>query len=535
MTLQSIEEELRGLAFLNRELVNHIYNRVASIDARIRRSVLVMQESGIPAEVGNVFRVTQYEDKMQPLFEKICYTISEEHIPAIRGWMEDMVNQYCYATGAAIDIGWYLTYPDPSQSANAVTSLTERNSNVNDYALQCVAICDFADFLVTETEHLNEMLNGYKNWRRRLLEVGVPEQICSHYDYMYAQPLEGAINYNLREALTEAYKYLVEIYDQIVASMNRIGLSVERVPRALTDAGYGGDASTGFTTTSINVTQSPIKNEKEDKAAQAREQNLREMEKYFGKPNPEIKHNIAKADMQNANPHYGETDEYGVEKDEYGINCATCALAYALRRCFGFDVTAKGNTEKVNNLNYWLSFNNNILEVVKKSDGSPVKASFLVDWMKGRQKTSLKPEDYEDFFEEVCDKEGVYLFTMTWWGGWDHHVTILERDETGLHRIEPQVYDENVSDAEGKRSINDLVKKLYAFPSIADCIFRWDKDIMLDVEEKSFYIPNEARMIMDSNGKEIPEPMELVQDDASYDDSKGKVHKMRFTDLFSMN
>lgn len=521
MALQSIEEELRGLAFLNRELVNHIYNRVASIDARIRRCVLVMQESGIPKEACDVFKVMHYEERMLPLFNHICYTISEEHIPAIRGWMEDLVNQYCYATGAAVDIGWYLTYPDPSQSTNVVTPVTEQNSTVNDYALQCIALCDFSDFLVSETENLDDILSGYKNWRYRLAEDGVPVQICNNYDYMYAQPLEGAINYNLREALTEAYRYLVEMYDQIVASMNRIGLSVNRVPRALAAASYGGDASTGFTTTSNKVVPSPGKNEKDDKAVQAKEQNLKELEKYFGKPDPELKQNIAKADKQNANPHYGETDEYGV-------NCATCALAYVLRYCFGFNVTAKGNTKGRDNLNYWLSYGNNTFKLWKNADGTPAQPFYMMDWKKQNRKEKMEPQDYKRYFDEVCRDKGVYILTLNWKDG-GGHATILQRDENGrLYHIEPQEYDRDLSDEHGRRKIDEFVDELTPDPSSITGVLRVD-DKVFDIGDQAFYI-NEGTY-RDRSGKEHPYPMTRVMDDGNHGIGERKVVKMSYCDL----
>ena len=521
MALQSIEEELRGLSQLNKDLVDHIYNRVVRTGAKIGNCILVMQKSGIPEEACNVFRVTQYEDRMLPMFKRICYTISEEHIPAIRGWMEDLVNQYCYATGAAIDIGWYLMYPDPSQSANVSTPLIERNSNVNDYALQCVAICDLADFLVAETENLDDMLKDYKNWRYRMLMDGVPDQIYDHYENNYAKPLEGYINYSLREALTDAYRYLVEMYDQIVASMNRIGLSVDRVPRALAAAGYGGGGASSSATTSNNVVQSPAKNDKEDKVAQAREQNLKEMEKYFGKPNPEIKHNIAKADKQNANPNYQEGDGYA-------INCATCALAYVLRYCFGFDVTAKENTKGRDNLNYWLSHGNSF-KLWKNADGTPAQPSYMVDWMKQNHKKEMISQDYKRYFDEVCKDKGVYILTLNWKRGYGH-ATILQRDEQGkLYHIEPQVYDTDLSDQYGRRNIDDLVDELAFVPNDNKGILRVD-DKIFDVGEQSFYI-NEGTCFDPVSGIEYPNSMTRVMDDGNHGIGEREVVKMSYSDL----
>lgn len=518
MALQRIEEELEGLALLNRELVNHIYDRVVGVDARIRCSIMVMQESGIPKEVCNVFEVTYYKEVCQPLFQGICKAITEAHIPAIRNYIEDLFRQYGYVTGTSIDVGQFLTYPDPSQSANVATPLTVRNTKVNDYALQCVAICDFADFLVDETENLDIMLTDYKNLRCRLLDNGVPTQICYHYEYTYAQSLEGAINYNLRKSLTEAYKYLVKMYDQIVASMNKIGLSVDRVPHKLAAAGYGGDVPVDFTTTSNNVAQKPKESEKEYNASQSREQNVKDLEKIFGKPDPEIKLNIAKADKQNANPHY-------YEGDEYSVNCATCALTYVLRYCFGFDVKAKGNNKSSESLNYWLSMNDNSFKVWKNADGSTPQPSYMVDWMNQNGKKRMTSADYREYFEESCKEKGVYVLLLSWQRG-GGHATILERDEDGkLYRIEPQIYDECVSDEYGRRQIDGFVNDLAQNPPSCDGILKVD-DKVFDTEEQSFFLYDGVyRMIK-------PLPLKQVHDD--YHNIMGKVVKRRFTDLIEI-
>lgn len=50
---------------------------------------------------------------------------------------------------------------------------------------------------------------------------------------------------------------------------------------------------------------------------------------------------------------------------------------------------------------------------------------------------------YEEFFNEACKEEGVYILTIGWRGG-GGHATILQRFSDGkLNYIEPQLYSES--------------------------------------------------------------------------------------------
>lgn len=149
-------------------------------------------------------------------------------------------------------------------------------------------------------------------------------------------------------------------------------------------------------------------------------------------------------------------------KYEFGINCATTSAAYALRRG-GVPLQAKGNPEKNDNLNTWLS-HNQPFDIWNNADGTKATPILYRDWMKEQGYgifKKLTPEDYKTFFEKACKEKGTYIVT-TWWKDEGGHATILERDSDGkLYFIEPQVYQDYMTDGEGRRSIDDLVNRMH--------------------------------------------------------------------------
>ena len=247
------------------------------------------------------------------------------------------------------------------------------------------------------------------------------------------------------------------------------------------------------------TTPQPIpQNDTNADTAMALEKNNKELEDALGvkqgEPMP-----IELADKQNANPNY--TTEYIKDPDgdwcyyngtmykrkwltlmypetqnmsltyysknpnhnpEFGINCATCAPAYALR-LRGFDVTAKGNPQIDGNLNTRLSYHP--YEIWKNADGTQATPTCYNDWMKEEGLYTMTANDYKDFFEENCKEQGVYEVTVKFKGG-NGHATILQRDTDGkLYFIEPQVYEPYMTDDKGRRSLDDLVDRLSPTPS----------------------------------------------------------------------
>lgn len=112
---------------------------------------------------------------------------------------------------------------------------------------------------------------------------------------------------------------------------------------------------------------------------------------------------VEQADQQHANPHYGESREYG-------INCQTCAPAYALR-LMGFDVTAKGNTK--DSLSDYLSRQRSF-EAWTNTDGTPAVPTLTHDWMVAKGYKQMSKERYAEYFNKCTQETGVYILTIGW-------------------------------------------------------------------------------------------------------------------------
>ena len=216
--------------------------------------------------------------------------------------------------------------------------------------------------------------------------------------------------------------------------------------------------------------------------------NMRDIEKSLGikKGRPM---NYEEADKQSANPlHVNEyiadakskwrlngtnirvrkNPLYDKFKHEpYDINCQTCAPAYALRE-WGFNVYAKGNTQKRGDLSYYLSHGDNWLETWTEKDGSPVSITSFKDYLKAHPSWKhMTQQRYLQYFDEVCKEEGTYEVGLSWEsrGG---HCTIVKRFSDGsIKYIEPQ---EDNSDGSGfeEKDIKYLCERMRKDPILKD-------------------------------------------------------------------
>lgn len=160
--------------------------------------------------------------------------------------------------------------------------------------------------------------------------------------------------------------------------------------------------------------------------------NPKHVERYILDPNGMHRDKAGK--RWSKNPNYKSTDE------QYSINCATCAPAYALR-LMGFDVKAKGRVAGSGSLNDSVARNRSF-EMWKNADGTAATPNLTYDWMLAKGYKTMTAKRYKEYFEECCADEGVYVLTIGWRGG-GGHATILQRFADGeLKYIEPQAYDE---------------------------------------------------------------------------------------------
>ena len=324
---------------------------------------------------------------------------------------------------------------------------------------------DIKDYSVILPKHAFEIP---KEELEKAVSCGFPEDICATYCNAYLLKNLDKVNEIVAYINSEFIPYLENVSFHLKQAM-------QEGPGGVSTASVLSDTSAPKTPVQ---SQSPVSEEVLRKRTQALmdkrkaiEKNDMDLEKALGikKGTPMT---IAQADKQSANPHYGENSSYS-------INCATCAIAYALR-LRGFDVTAKGNINFTKNreisrvsLDYF--------DLWKNADGSRVKPTTYGEWAAKNGIREMEGSDYQSFFLDYCKEKGTYIVTVRWEGG-GAHATILQRGDDGrLFYIEPQVHESDYTDPEGRRSINDLIfhgEGLSQYPA-------WDCGI-LRVDDKVF-------------------------------------------------
>lgn len=160
--------------------------------------------------------------------------------------------------------------------------------------------------------------------------------------------------------------------------------------------------------------------------------NPRHVNEYIADASSRIK-------IRGTNIHVRKNPLYDAAKHEqYGINCQTCAPAYALRE-WGFNIYAKGNTKALGDLSNYLSKGNNWLETWTEKDGSAVSITSFKDYLKAHPSWKhMTQQRYIQYFDDVCKEEGTYEVGLSWEprGG---HCTIVKRFSDGsIKYIEPQ-------------------------------------------------------------------------------------------------
>lgn len=172
--------------------------------------------------------------------------------------------------------------------------------------------------------------------------------------------------------------------------------------------------------------------------------------------------------VDKAGVHYSRNPKYEASKHKrFGINCQTCAPAYALR-LMGFNVTAKGKTPgtKMDYLSRQHSF-----EAWKNTDGTPAVPTLYCDWMDSKGYKQMSPKRYAEFFNETCKKPGVYIVTIGWKGGGGHATVLQKFPDGSLKYIEPQHYEAELG---AQRSIDELCNRGATKPISTRGILRVD-------------------------------------------------------------
>ena len=208
--------------------------------------------------------------------------------------------------------------------------------------------------------------------------------------------------------------------------------------------------------------------------------NPRHVNEYIADASSRIK-------IRGTNIHVRKNPLYDAAKHEqYGINCQTCAPAYALRE-WGFNIYAKGNTKALGDLSNYLSKGNNWLETWTEKDGSAVNITSFKDYLKAHPSWKhMTQQRYLQYFDDVCKEEGTYEVGLSWEprGG---HCTIVKRFSDGsIKYIEPQ---EDNSDGSGfeEKDIKYLCANMRKDPILKDGAIKVS-DKLLNIKYVSIFL-----------------------------------------------
>lgn len=208
--------------------------------------------------------------------------------------------------------------------------------------------------------------------------------------------------------------------------------------------------------------------------------NPRHVNEYIADASSRIK-------IKGTNIHVRKNPLYDATKHEqYGINCQTCAPAYALRE-WGFNIYAKGNTKALGDLSNYLSKGNNWLETWTEKDGSAVSITSFKDYLKAHPSWKhMTQQRYLQYFDDVCKEEGTYEVGLSWEprGG---HCTIVKRFSDGsIKYIEPQ---EDNSEGSGfeEKDIKYLCANMRKDPILKDGAIKVS-DKLLNIKYVSIFL-----------------------------------------------
>lgn len=208
--------------------------------------------------------------------------------------------------------------------------------------------------------------------------------------------------------------------------------------------------------------------------------NPRHVNEYIADASSRIK-------IRGTNIHVRKNPLYDAAKHEqYGINCQTCAPAYALRE-WGFNIYAKGNTKALGDLSNYLSKGNNWLETWTEKDGSAVTITSFKDYLKAHPSWKhMTQQRYLQYFDDVCKEEGTYEVGLSWEprGG---HCTIVKRFSDGsIKYIEPQ---EDNSEGSGfeEKDIKYLCANMRKDPILKDGAIKVS-DKLLNIKYVSIFL-----------------------------------------------
>lgn len=208
--------------------------------------------------------------------------------------------------------------------------------------------------------------------------------------------------------------------------------------------------------------------------------NPRHVNEYIADASSRIK-------IRGTNIHVRKNPLYDAAKHEqYGINCQTCAPAYALRE-WGFNIYAKGNTKAFGDLSNYLSKGNNWLETWTEKDGSAVSITSFKDYLKAHPSWKhMTQQRYLQYFDDVCKEEGTYEVGLSWEPRGGHCIIVKRFSDGSIKYIEPQ---EDNSEGSGfeEKDIKYLCANMRKDPILKDGAIKVS-DKLLNIKYVSIFL-----------------------------------------------
>ena len=224
---QQLERELKALKELSIFVSEKFCDEFSQAKANMQSYIISMVCSGVPFEQCQKFTNDYYkvdEANFKDLYNNVFYNDLSR------------INEYAFHIQREIE-SITGSWPDfdvryPRTNISATESAEARSSDVQDYQIQCEAVCDFMDFITDMLQNLIRVMYDYKKSWGKMLEEGVPRQVADDY-YDNCFPKNEKFVARITDHLKEEYLILEKFYDKIVESLTSLNINSYRHPKKI--------------------------------------------------------------------------------------------------------------------------------------------------------------------------------------------------------------------------------------------------------------------------------------------------------------
>ncbi|MBP5327934.1 MAG: hypothetical protein J6Y98_08495 [Bacteroidales bacterium] len=209
-------------------MVEQFCDEFALAKANMQSYIISMAGSGVPFEQCQKFTNDYYkvdEDNFRDLYNNVMYN----DLSRINEYAIHILREIESITGSGHE-SFNLVYP--RTDINATKSAEVRSNDLQDYLVQCEAVCDFMDFITDMVQNLIRVVNDYTKSREKMLWKGVPRQVVDDY-YSRCAPEDVKIVGRISDHLKEEYMILEKLYDKIVESLTSLNINSYRHPKKI--------------------------------------------------------------------------------------------------------------------------------------------------------------------------------------------------------------------------------------------------------------------------------------------------------------